>query len=327
MNNHAGFSVAARAVLAAGTLGLALALPAMAQDKYPTRPLIIIIPFGAGSSSDVGVRLMASKMHPRFGQSIVVEPRPGAGATIGPAVLARAKPDGYTIMYGTTSSLATAPGMVKNLPYDPINDFAGITLIGEQFFALLVRNEYKGLSFAQFLDRMRKEPGKFPIGGQSGSYQALNNLMRESAKFDQEWIPYPEAGRMMADLWAGRLGGALVPLNLGLPPMRNGQGHIMAVAGTVRSPVIPDTPTMMETLPGVTIGSWTGYFAPAKTPRAIINTLHGHITAVGKDPEVLKRNTEGGRALFLTPEETDAYVKAEVPRWTKLLKEAGIEPQ
>lgn len=320
-------SIAIRTLLGTGALGIAFALPAVAQDKYPSRPLTIIIPFGAGSSSDVGVRLMASKMQPRFGQPILVEAKPGAGATIGPAVTARAKPDGYTIMYGTTSGLATAAGMVKNLSYDPIKDFAGITLIGEQFFALLARGEYKGLSFPQFLERIRKEPDKFPIGGQSGSYQALNNLMRDAAKLKHEWIPYPEAGRMMNDLWGGRLGGALVPLNLGLPTLKSGQGYIVAVASTVRSPILPDTPTMEETLPGVSIGSWTGYFAPAKVSRAIITTLHEHITTVGKDPDVLRRNSEGGRPLFLTPEETDAYVKKEVPRWTRLLKEAGIEPQ
>ena len=325
MKSRTGTSIAARTWLGL-TLAL-LALPAMAQDKYPSRPLTIIIPFGAGSSSDVGVRLMASKMQPRFGQPILVEAKPGAGATIGPAVTARAKPDGYTIMYGTTSGLATAAGMVKNLTYDPIKDFAGITLIGEQFFALLARGEYKGLSFPQFLERMRKEPDKFPIGGQSGTYQALNNLMRDAAKLKHEWIPYPEAGRMMNDLWGERLGAALVPLNLALPTLKSGQGYIVAVASTVRTAILPDTPTMDETLPGVSVGSWTGYFAPAKVPRAIITTLHQHITTVGKDPDVLRRNSEGGRPLFLTPEETDAYVRKEVPRWTRLLKEAGIEPQ
>lgn len=329
MQSRSAICVSLQALLGAGALGLGLTLapPAGAQDKYPARPMTIIVPFGPGSSSDVGVRLMAEKMRPRFGQPILVETRPGAGATIGPAVTARAKPDGYTIMYGTTSSLATAPGMVKNLPYDPVRDFSGITLIGEQFFALLVRNEYKGVSFPQFIERMRKEPDKFPIAGQSGSYQLLNNLMRDAAKLTHEWVPYPQAGQMMHDLWSGRLGGALVPLNLALPALKGGQGHIMAVASTVRSPLLPDTPTMEETLPGVTIGSWTGYFAPAKTPRPIITLLHGHITQVGKDPEVLKRNSEGGRPLFLTPEETDAYVRKEVPRWTKLLKDGGIEPQ
>lgn len=307
---------------------LALAAPgAHAQDKYPSRPLTILIPFGAGSSSDVGVRQMAGKMQPKFGQPILVEPRPGAGATIAPAVLSRAKPDGYSIMYGSTSSLATAPGMVKNLSYDPVKDFSGITLIGEQYFALLTRGEFKGVSFPQWIERMRKEPEKYPVGGQSGSYQTLNNMIREAGKLSHTWVPYAEAGRMMADLWGGRLSAAIVPLNLGLPTLKGGQGHILALSSTERSPALPDTPLMQETLPGVYINSWTGYFAPAKTPRTIINTLHGFITEVGKDPEVLKRNSEGGRPLFLTPDETDAYVRKEVPRWTQLLKAAGIEPE
>lgn len=317
------------ALAVTATVAASLMTPAAAQsqDKYPSRPLTILIPFGAGSSSDIGVRQMAGKMQPKFGQPILVEARPGAGATIAPAVLSRAKPDGYTIMYGTTSSLATAPGMVKNLPYDPVKDFSGITLVAEQYFVLLTRAEYKGMSFPQFLERMRKEPEKFPVGGQSGAYQALNNMIRESAKLTHTWVPYPEVGRMMSDLWGGRLGAAIVVLNLAIPAVKNGQGHALAVSSTERSPALPDTQLIQETLPGVYINAWTGYFAPAKTPRPIVTTLHSMITEVGKDPEVNKRNAEGGRALFFTPEETDAHVRKEVPRWTSLLKAAGIEPE
>ena len=313
---------------AAICLGL-ISAPAMTQapDKYPSRPLTIYIPFGAGSSSDIGVRQMAGKMQPKFGQPIIVEARPGAQATIAPAVLLRAKPDGYSIMYGTTSSLATAPSMVKNLTYDPVKDFSGITLVAEQYFVLLTRNEYKGMSFPQFLERMRKEPEKFPVGGQSGAYETLNNMIRESAKLTHTFVPYKEVGQMMSDLWGGRLGSAIVVLNLGLPAMKGGQGHIVALSSRERSPAIPDTPLMQETLPGVQINAWTGYFAQAKTPRPIITTLHAMITEVGKDPEVNKRNAEGGRALFTTPEETDAYVRKEVPRWTALMKAAGIQPE
>ncbi len=298
-----------------------------AQDKYPSRPLTIIIPFGVGSATDIGARLVAGKLQPKFGHPVLVEARPGAGATIGPGVVARAKPDGYTILLGSTSALSTAPGMVKNLPYDPVRDFSGITIVGEQYFGLLTRAEFKGVPFTQFLERMRKEPDKYPVGGQSGSYQTLNNMMREAAKLTHTWVPYAEAGRMMNDLWGGRLGGVMVSLNLIFPHLKSGQGHVMALSATERSAALPDTPLMQDTLPGVYINSWTGYFAPAKTPRPIISTLHTLLTDVGRDPEMLKRNSEAGRALFLTPDETDAYVKKEVPRWTALLKAAGIEPE
>ena len=217
--------------------------------------------------------------------------------------------------------------MVKDLPYDPVKDFSGITLVAEQYFVLLTRGEYKNLTFPQFLERMRKEPEKFPIGGQSGAYETLNNMIRESAKLNHTWVPYKEVGNMMTDLWGGRLGSAIVLLNLGLPTLKGGQCHFLALSSRERSSAIPDTPLMQETLPGVQINAWTGYFAPVKTPRPIITTLHAMITEVGKDPEANKRNAEGGRALFTTPDETDAYVKKEVPRWTALMKAVGIQPE
>ena len=304
-----------------------MATNAHAQDKYPSRALTIVVPFGPGSSSDVGVRQLTAKMQPRFGQPMIVDTRPGAGTTIGAAYVAKARPDGYTIMYGSTSSLGTAPGMVKGLSYDPVRDFAGITLIGEQYFALLSRGEFKALSFPQFLERMRQTPDSFAVGGQSASYQTLNKMMTDAAKLTHVYVPYAEAGRMMNDLWGGRLGGAMVPLNLALPTLKSGQGHLVAISAADRVPSLPNTSTMAESLPGVQINSWTGYFAPAKTPRPIINTLHALISETVKDPEIMKRNEEGGRPLFLTPDETDAYVRKEVPRWTALLKASGIEPE
>ncbi len=329
-NTQTGFTSNRRAIVAMllGTMAsVVITTDGMAQDKYPSRPLSIVVPFGPGSSSDIGVRQLSAKMQPRFGQPMIVENRAGAGTTIGAAYVAKAKPDGYTIMYGSTSSLGTAPGMVKGLSYDPIRDFSGITLTGEQYFALLTRGEFKSLSFPQFLDRMRQSPENFAVGGQSASYQTLNKMMTDAAKLNQVYVPYAEAGRMMNDLWGGRLGGAMVPLNLALPTLKSGQGHIAALSSAERLPSLPSTPTMTETLPGVQINSWTGYFAPAKTPRPVINTLYAHISETVKDPEVMKRNEDGGRPLFLTPEETDAYVRKEVPRWTALLKAAGIEPE
>jgi len=266
-------------------------------------------------------------MQPKFGQPVLVENRAGAGATIGANYVAKAKPDGYTIVFGTTSSLGTAPGMVKALAYDPVHDFSGITLTGEQYFALLTRAEFKALNFPQFLNRMRQSPDSYAIGGQSASFQVLNKLMTDSAKLTHVYVPYTEAGRMLSDLWGGRIGGLLVPLNLALPTLKAGQGHIVALSSMDRLPSQPGTYTMHETLPGVHINSWTGYFAPARTPRPIINTLHAHMAEAVRDPEILKRNEEGGRPMFLTPDETDAYVRKEVARWTLLLKAAGIEPE
>ncbi len=334
-NTKAGFAASSRtrtafllaSAVSVVTASVVMATNVLAQDKYPSKSLTIVVPFGPGSSSDTSVRLLVSKMQPRFGQPLLVENRPGGGATIGPAYAAKAKPDGYTIVYGSNSSIATAPGMIKALAYDPVRDLSGITLIGEQHFALLTRGEFKDLSFAQFLERMRRNPDGFAIAGQSAVYQILNKMLTEAAKLSHVYVPYAEAGRMLNDLWGGRLGGALLPVNLALPTLRSGQGHIAALTSTTRMASLPNTSTMEEMFPGVSVGGWTGYFAPAKTPRPVINALHSQITEAYRDPEILKRSEEGGRAIFLTPDETDAFVKKEVQKWTTLLKAAGIEPE
>ena len=310
------------------TLALfSLAASVCAQDKYPSRPVSIIVSFGPGSSSDASVRLLTSKIQPHFGQPLLVENRAGANATLGPAYVTKARPDGYTLLYGSTSSMGTAPGLIKGLPYDPIRDFAGITVVGEQYIALLTRAEFKGLGFPQFLERMRQSPDSFAIGGQSAYFQILNKMMTDTGKLKHLYVPYAEAGRMMNDLWGGRIGGLLISAAQALPMQRSGQGYVVAISSMDRLPGVPGIPTMHETLAGVHTTSWTGYFAPAKTPRPIISSLSAMFTEANRDPDILKRNEDGGRALFLTPDETDAYVRKDVLRWSALLKSAGIEPE
>ncbi len=300
---------------------------ACAQDKYPSRPVSIVVPFGPGSSSDASVRLLTAKIQPQFGQTVLVENRAGGNATLGPAYVARAKPDGYTLLYGSTSSMGTAPGLIKGLSYDPVRDFSGITVVGEQYIAVLTRPEFKGLSVPQFLERLRRTPDSFPIGGQSAYFQILDKMMKDSAKLQHVYVPYAEAGRMMNDLWGGRLGGVLMSAALALPMHRSGQGYVVALSSPERLAGAPGVPTLQETLPGLQSKSWTGYVAPAKTPRPIISFLYSMISEANKDPEIFRRNEDGGKAMFLTPDETDAYVRKDVAFWITQLKSAGIEPE
>lgn len=299
----------------------------LAQDKFPSRPMTIVVPAGPGSTADIGVRQLAAKLQPRFGQPVLVENKAGANAVIGTAYVAKARADGYTIMYGSASPLAAAPGMVKALPYDPIRDFSGITLTSEQSLALLTRGEFKNLTFPQFMEKMRGDPQSFPIAGSSAFSQVLTKMMTDAAKLAHIYVPYVDAGRMMNDLWGGRVSSTLVTITIAMPTLKSGQGHILALASPERLPSLPNTPTMQETLPGVHLVGWSGYFAPSRTPRPVVTALYTLISEVNKDPDITKRNEEGGRSLFLTPEETDAYLKKEVLRWAAMLKAANIEPE
>ena len=329
-NSIAAFVTCSRTLLMRCLLALVsimFAAVSVAQDRYPSKALSIVVPFGPGSSSDASARMLATKMQPRFGQPILIENRIGGGATIGPAYVAKSKPDGYTILYGSAASIASAPGLVKSLSFDPVRDFSGITLVNESYALLLTRGEFKGLTVPQFIERMRKNPELFPVGSQSAPYQALNKMMTDASKLSHTYVPYADAGRLMTDLWGGRLGAVVASLNVALPTLKSGQGHIVALYTTQRMPSLPGVPTMGETLPGTHINFWSGYFAPASTPRPVINSLYANISETVKDPEILKRNEEGGRALFLTPEETDAQVRKDVPQMTALLKAAGINPE
>jgi len=318
-----------RATLLAVWLTLSMTIPVnvLAQDKYPSRPLTIIVPTAPASATDAKARLLATKMRPRFGQSVVVENKPGAGGIIGVGYVAKAKPDGYTILHSATSNLATAPGTVKGLTFDPVQDFAGIMLSSEGYIALLTRPEFKDLSFVQFIDRLRRNPEQFPVAGTNTGNEILLRQIAAAAKIPLTYVRYSDYGRMMTDLYGGRLGGALALLNLALPQHKSGQGYVVAMSGTKRLPDASTIATMDEALPGVESGSTAGYFAPAATPRPIINFLYTQIAEAAKDPEVFSSNADGGRPLFTSPEETDTHMKKEVQRWTALLKEAGIEPQ
>jgi tripartite-type tricarboxylate transporter receptor subunit TctC len=306
---------------------LVLSTNVLAQDKYPSKPLTIIVATGPGSSTDARARLTANKMRTRFGQPLIIENKAGAGGIIGLTHVAKAKPDGYTILHTATSNLSTAPGTLKSLSFDPIQDFSGITITSEGYIALLTRAEFRGMSLPQFVEKARKSPEMLTIAGTNTGNEVLLKQLATATKLPLTYVRYKNYGGMMTDLWGGRLGGAFGLLSLTLPAHKSGQGYIVAMSGPERLPSIPDMPAMAETLPGVLNTSTSGYFAPAGTPRPVVNLLHGQLIEAGKDPEVLAANSEGGRAMFMKPEETDAFMKKEVQRWTALLKEAGIVPQ
>ena len=299
----------------------------LAQGNYPSKPIRLIVPFGAGGSPDTFARMVAKSLEPRIGQPVIVENKPGVNSILGSGFVANAQPDGYTILYGTNSGTAAARSLVKKLSYDPINGLAGIILVQNGYFALLVRPEDKNLSVPQLLERMRLNPEKYSVGGSSSTAEVSYKMMQNAARLDTTYIRYKESGTMRTDLIGGRLGAALDPINASLTIHNSGKLHILAVFSPDRLPVLPNTPTVAETLPGVTLSTWTGFFAPAKTPRPIINYLHAKLLETVKEEAILKWNQNAGTALFMTPAEVDAHVRKEEPRWQELFRSAGIAPQ
>jgi tripartite-type tricarboxylate transporter receptor subunit TctC len=311
--------IVAVALLAAGAAG--------AQDKYPSKPVRIVVPYAAGGSPDLFTRIVIKDLAPRLGQPVIVENKPGAQSMLGLAYMAKQAPDGYTIAYGGVSGLSGARSLFKSVPYDPINDFSGIVVAQEAYFALVVRNEEKSATFGQYLDKMRKSPEKYSIGGASVVPEIINKMIETAAKTTQIYVRYTGPAQQVADLLGGRTGGILYTINPTLVMHRSGQGHAMAVSSPERLTTLPDVPTMAEFLPGVTLATWTGYWAPAKTPRPVIDYLYKQLVQALKQPEALQYTENVGKALFMPPTEVDAFVRKEEARWMTLTKAAGIEPE
>ena len=316
------FSAAALAVallLSAGTIG--------AQENYPSKPVRFIVPFSAGSSPDIMTRMLGKELEVRLGQSMIVEARPGGNSTLGASQVAKSPADGYTVLWAASSATSSARAMFKTLTYDPINDFAAINIYAEAYFTLMVGAEYKGTSLGQFLDQMRKNPQLNSMGGTGSTVEIISKMIDAAAKTKHTHVRYSNTANMVTDTISGRLGVAIHTFSQSVPLVRSGKAHVLAVSAPVVLRSLPDAPPIAATLPGVSIGTFNGYFVPAKTPRPIIGILHKQTSEIFKLPLFVERIEEAGRIISMSPEEADAYVRSEEKRWTSLAKMAGIEPE
>ena len=216
---------------------------------------------------------------------------------------------------------------MKSLPYDPIIDFASITIFQEGYFMLVVRPEDKGMPLSQFFDKLRKEPAGTPVGGTSATVQISNILISNSAKLSHTYVPYKDFAPMLNDLLGDRLPKLFTPTNSILPNIAQGQVSSLGILSPERLPVLATTPAIDETAPGATLATWLGYMVPVKTPRPVIEYLYEKMALVMKDPAILKWNENAGRALLMNPTEMDAFVKKDTLRWPELFRAAGIEPR
>ena len=301
---------------------------AEAQDRFPSKPSTFIVAYSTGSAADVKVRIIAPKLAARMGQPVIVENKPGANSTIGSAYVARAKPDGYTFMHGGPTGLSAAPATVKDVPYDPVTSFSAITINTEVNYVMLVSPQEKNTTLPQFLERMRRNPEQFPSGGVAIVPEMLNTMLWNGKKIDNTYVRYTSMANMMSDMLGGRLTFTFTTGQAALPYVNSGRLAAMAVSAAKRMETLPNTPMLSETIPGASLSSYTGFFLPAKTPRPIVHYLYEHFNAIMTEPAMAKAETDGGGTIInLNPEEADAYMRRETPKWIRLIKEAGIKPE
>lgn len=316
-----------RRTFVAASVGAACVPAVHAQAPYPTRSLRFVIAGGAGGSTDGIVRLLSARVETMLGQPIVVLNRPGGGGTIGTEFAARSPADGYTLLFGATYNLATNVTLVENLPYQPLRDFSMVTRLFDGNWMLAVNPRTGIRSVPELIESARRNPGKLnysSFGNGNGSHLAMEVLKAQTG-IHIVHIPYLTPTAAVMDLVGGRTDIGFLTLESSVL-LDNGSLRAIGFTGKQRSPVIPDVPTMAESVPGYFYTSWGGLVVPSGTPRAIIETLNqAYVTALGDESIRDKIRGYGAEAVPSTPEAFRSLVEAEIPRLGELIKRSGAK--
>ena len=309
---------------------LALAWPVQAQvADYPTRPVRIIVPFAPGGSADVFGRFIAQRLQESLGQSFVIDNRPGGGSLIGTDAVAKAAPDGYTLMQGYVATHGTSPATRTRLPYDPIKDFTPVGMIGGTPNVLVVNAALPVKSVAEFVAYLRANPGKLSYGsaGQGSLTHLTMELFKQSSGGFMVHLPYRGIAPAFTDLLGGQTQAMFPGLAAAMPHLRSGRVRALAVTGNARHPLLKDVPTLIEAgFKGFDAIQWYGVVAPAALPPAVLKTLNDSLNAVISAPDMRdKLAGEAVEPMPMSPEAFAQYIRDDIARWTKLARARHIE--
>ena len=306
---------------------LAMAANATAQT-YPNRPVTLVVGFAPGGGTDTVARVMQRKLGESLGQAIIVENRAGAGGTIAANLVAKAAPDGHTILLATIAALAVAPHLNSKLPYDPLRDFAPISLATVSGNVLVVHPSVQAKTLAEYVKVANGQPGGMPYGtsGVGSAGNLAGELFRLTAKANLVHVPYKGGGPAMSDLLGGQIPSVFASATTATPQVRSGKLRALGSTGSKRSASLPDVPTIAEQgYPGYEATNWYAYVAPAKTPSNVVARLNAEIVKTLRDPEthdaILKQGEEPTPS---TPEELAKHITREHATWGRVIKEAGI---
>ena len=318
-----------------GLLGLtALALlgsvtMAAAQDAFPTRPVSLVIPFPAGGSTDLVGRIVAEKMSSLLGQQIVVDNRGGAGGNVGSAAVAKAEPDGYTILMGTVATHAINPALYKKMPYDPVADFAPVSLLVVVPNVLVVNPDFPAQNVQELIALAKEKPGElsYASSGNGTPLHLSGELFKSMAGVDIVHVPYKGAGPALIDVMGGHVPIMFDNLPSSTEHIKAGKLRGLAVTTAERAPSMPDLPTVAESgLPGYETYTWNALFAPAGTPPEVIAKLNEAAVQAVADPQVqAKLKDVGASVVGSTPEQLAAHVQAELAKWAPVVKASGAQ--
>jgi tripartite-type tricarboxylate transporter receptor subunit TctC len=296
-------------------------------QSYPSRPIRMITPFTPGSPVDVAARLLAQYLGANLGQNVIVDNRPGAGTTLGMKAAALADPDGYTLLY-QSSSLVVAPAMYKNLDYDPLKAFAPVANVASSHWVTVVPPSLPVRTVPEFIAYARTHPGTLNFGfGQGTAPQLVGEWLKVTNKLEIGSVPYRGGMQAITDM----LGGT-IHLNIGtastlVPLINEGKLRAISVWGPTRFPELPDTPTMIESgFPGLSLWFWSGLWAPAGTPAAIVEKLNAEANAAMRSPEMQANMAKLGiEATLGSPQDFAAFIANEAPKWARIVEASGVK--
>ena len=314
-------------ILAAAAVTM-LSLPASAQN-YPNKPVTIIVPFGPGSATDTITRVVGLKLGEVLKQSVVVENRPGANGAIAAQYVARSAPDGYTLFMSTNSPHSAVPFLMKNVPYDAVKDFTAITRMGSYTLMLVTHPSVPANNVKELIAYAKANPGKLTYASGNTSGVVAGATLAHWAKIDLLHVPYKSAPPAIQDLLAGRVSMMFNDFTTSLPHVQAKTMKALAVTRIKRSALFAELPTMDEAgVEGFDMDSWAGIFAPANTPQPIVTALNTELRKIIDSDDVkAKLRAAGFEAFSSSPKELEDFVKVQLDKWGRMIKDAGIQPE
>jgi tripartite-type tricarboxylate transporter receptor subunit TctC len=298
---------------------------AQAQTSWPTKPVRLVVPNSPGGGTDILARLLAQKLQDIWGQSVIVEYKPGAGTVTGTEYVIKAVPDGHTLGM-SVSSLMINPSLRANLPYDTLKDLSGVTVTAIAHVVIAATRSLEANNLPELIALARKQPGKlsYATAGAGSGLHMAGELLKMTTGIDMVHVPYKGSGPAYPDVIAGRVQLIIDPLFSSLPHIKTGKLKPIAVAGATRAANTPDIPTVAETLPGFNVRSINGIIAPSATPRAVVSKISADFSAALRFKDIRTRMAEVGlEPVGTTPEEFDALIRSEIEKWAKVVKFSG----
>jgi tripartite-type tricarboxylate transporter receptor subunit TctC len=300
-------------------------VPALAQE-YPTRPIRVVVPLSPGGGTDIAARVTGQKLTERWNQQVIVDNRPGAAGNIGAEIVARAVPDGYTLLVSSPSAVVINPWVFSRLSYNPVRDLTPVVMLAPTYYVLITHPSVPAKSVRDLIDFARENPGKLVLasGGLSAPSDLMGEMFKNLAKIDAITVQYKGGGQAIADVIAGQASIMFADMIAAASYVGSGRVRLLAVATAKRMPQLPEVPTLIESGIAYDAIGWSGMFAPSRTPSAVVHRLNTELRSILKLPDVQARLASDGSAFGAnTPESLAAFIKSELAKYATAVKVSG----